>query len=139
MNKVLPRTTIHRLSENVPIVKLLVRRFTQHQKMVLGLFFLFTFVLIAAFYTRIQPPAVLDTYYHLAVGRQVWQTKSIQTTDDFIYSDVNRHYTSTEWLAGGIFYLFVKYLGISGMLVLKVILITVHNQYRPSHYLLRNP
>ncbi|HSX18813.1 MAG TPA: hypothetical protein VLE91_01625, partial [Candidatus Saccharimonadales bacterium] len=79
-----------------------------------------TVVLVAVFYIRIAPPAVLDTYFHLAVGRQVWETKQIPTRDDFIYSDVDKNYTSNVWLSGLIFYGFVKTFGIGGMLVLKV-------------------
>lgn len=86
-------------------------------------FFLGILFLACAFIVRIQPPAVLDTFFHLSVGRQVWETKQVPTRDDFVYADVNKNYTSNVWLSGLIFYAFVKTFGISGMLVLKAILI----------------
>jgi len=83
------------------------------------------FVLIAlilVFYaTAIQPSA--DTYWHLAVGRQVFQQKTIPRVDKFIYGPKDVSFNSVEWLSALLTYLAVKTWGLTAGLVLTRLLI----------------
>ena len=87
----------------------------------LNLLTLVTFILLGLFFAR-TIPLTRDTYFHLSIGRQVWQTKSIPTQDEFVYApkDKDKHFTSTEWLSGLIFYTFVKLVGIDGLIILRI-------------------
>ena len=84
---------------------------------------LLTFVLLGIYIARVNSPASsTDTWWHMSIGRQVAQEKKIPSEDKFVYGSADTHYTSTEWLAGLIFYGFVKYLGLNGLLILRVLL-----------------
>ena len=83
---------------------------------------IFVFLLLALFIALAVSPERHDTYWHLAVGRQVWQEKAIPTNDKFTYGSPDTRYTSTEWLAGLIFFVFVKYLGPSGLTLLRLVI-----------------
>lgn len=64
-----------------------------------------TFLLIVIFTFKFTYPLINDTYYHMSVGREVAKTGKIPTRDNFVYSQKNTEYTSTEWLSGLMFYL----------------------------------
>lgn len=66
-----------------------------------------------------------DTYYHLSIGRQVLNEKEAPSTDKFIYSIENPKYTSTEWLAGTIFYLSYVLLKTPGLLALEALVVMI--------------
>lgn len=79
-------------------------------------------IIVALFFIRSVHTAS-DAYWHMAVGRQIWQTHQIPTVDSFIYSSPNTHFTSTEWLYGLILFTFYQLLGFSGIIALRIILI----------------
>ncbi len=79
------------------------------------------FVLLGIYFARVRTVGdTADTYWHLAVGRQVWQQKEIPKTDDFIYGKADTHYTSTEWLSGLIFFLFDDFFGFKSLVILRI-------------------
>ena len=86
----------------------------------LNLVTLLTFLLLGLYFIR-AVSSTTDTYWHLAIGRQVWQTKAIPKVDDFVYGRSDRRFTSTEWLSGLIYYFIVKTFGFEGLVVLRVI------------------
>ena len=63
-----------------------------------------TFIFCALFFFRTNSLFVNDTYWHLAVGREVFETKKIPTQDNFVYGSTDTQYVSSEWLSGFIFY-----------------------------------
>lgn len=82
---------------------------------------LIVFVLLGIYFARVRTAGdTADTYWHLAVGREVWQQKQISKTDNFVYGKADTHYTSTEWLSGLIFYLSDKLFGFSGLTALRI-------------------
>ncbi len=83
---------------------------------------LIVFVVLGIYFARVRTPGdTADTYWHLAVGREVWQQKQISKTDNFVYGKADTRYTSTEWLSGLIFYFSDKLLGSSGLTALRVL------------------
>lgn len=83
---------------------------------------LIIFVVLGIYFARVRTAGdTADTYWHLAVGRQVWQQKQISKTDDFVYGKADTHYTSTEWLSGLIFYFSDKLFSSSGLTALRVL------------------
>lgn len=81
-----------------------------------------TLVFLGIYFVRVRVPAdTADTYWHLSVGREVWQSRVIPQKDNFVYGPSNSDYTSTEWLSGLIFYATVKYLGFGGLLLLRAL------------------
>lgn len=92
---------------------------------------IFTFLALTLFFL-VAPPTSSDTYWHLSVGREVWQTKKIPTNDTFVYGSKTTNYPSTEWLAGLIFYMFVHAFGNFGLPILRTILgiITIYVFYQ---------
>lgn len=84
-----------------------------------------SFILLVLFIKIYLPAAPADTYYHLAVGRQIYQEKKIPTEDNFIYAPQDKHITSTEWLSGLIFFLFVKYFGLNGLYISRIIFASI--------------
>ncbi len=63
-----------------------------------------TFIFCALFFLRTNSLFVNDTYWHLAVGREVAQTKKIPIQDNFVYGSPDTHYVSSEWLSGLIYF-----------------------------------
>ncbi len=87
----------------------------------INLTILAVFILLGIYFIRVRSVGdTADTYWHLAVGRQVWQEKHISQTDDFVYGKADTHYTSTEWLSGLIFFMFAKFLGFESLVILRV-------------------
>ena len=83
---------------------------------------LFGLVAIYLATTRYAPGSG-DTYWHLALGRQVLEEKTIPTNDKFVYSYDNPEFVSIEWLSGVVSYLFtLSPLGLNGLIILRVIL-----------------
>lgn len=83
------------------------------------LILLFTFLLLSVYFFRVHSSAVNDTFFHLAVGREVVQTHQIPQVDDFVYGAKSTKYVSSEWLSGVIFYLTLKSFGFTGLVVLR--------------------
>ena len=87
-----------------------------------SLIFFITFSLLTALLIKVYPPAApTDTFYHLSVGRQVYQEKKIPHEDNFIYAPEDRKITSVEWLSGLIFFIFVKFFGLKGLYIPRLI------------------
>ena len=83
---------------------------------------LIIFVALGIYFVRVRTTGdTADTYWHLAVGRELWQQKQIPKTDNFVYGKAETHYTSTEWLSGLGFYLPVKYLGLESLVAIRLI------------------
>lgn len=81
-----------------------------------------TFIVITLFFARTINSAS-DTYWHMAIGRQMWETHQIPKEDKFVYSAQDTHFTSTEWLYGLILFIFYKSFGYTGIVVLRLLLI----------------
>ena len=90
-------------------------------KLQANLLVIFAFILIAVFFVRVISPTT-DTYFHLSIGRQIWQTHKIPVQDSFVYSSSNPDFISTEWLSGLIFFTMVKAFGLNGLTLLRLIL-----------------
>ena len=64
-----------------------------------------------------------DTYWHLAIGRRVFEEKAIPKIDTFTYGSPETSFTSTEWASGLIMYAFVQTLGLNtGLLLLRIVI-----------------
>ena len=81
-----------------------------------------TFTIIALFFAR-AVKSTSDTYWHMAIGRQIAETHQIPTEDKFVYSATNTHFTSTEWLYGLTLFTINKFFGFAGIVILRVLLI----------------
>lgn len=81
---------------------------------------IFAFVLLGFYFLRTHPLTTNDTYFHLAVGREVTQTHKIPTQDNFVFGSVNTNYISAEWMAGLIFYLLTESFGIQSLFILRI-------------------
>src|SRR3989344_7963020 len=82
---------------------------------------IFTFLLLAIFFFRINNQLLQDTYWHMAVGKEVLETKKIPTHDNFVYGSKSTNYTSTEWLSGLIFFETYEKFHIFGLSLLKML------------------
>lgn len=80
-----------------------------------------TFTLIAIFFAAAVSTSS-DTYWHMAVGREVIQTKQIPTQDNFTYGQKDKTFNSTEWLSGLIFYSFFQNFGQNGLVILRIVI-----------------
>src|SRR3990167_8870203 len=82
-----------------------------------------SFFLLALYIVRVYPPAFsADTYWHLSIGRQVFEEKQIPKYDKYVYGPSDTSFTSTEWLAGLIYFLSVKLLGVNGLVFIRLFL-----------------
>ncbi len=78
------------------------------------------FLLLSVFFaTAIKTSA--DTYWHLAVGRQIIAERAIPTTDKFIYGPIDKTFNSVEWLFDIVLYSFENLLGMFGVTILRVL------------------
>lgn len=65
-------------------------------------------------------PGTSDAYWHMAIGRYVWETKTIPKKSPFVFAYENTNFVSTEWLAGLISYLAtLSPLGLGAIYVLR--------------------
>ncbi len=80
----------------------------------------FLLILSIFFISSHIAPGSTDAYWHLAVGRQVWQEKKVVQEDKFIYGSQNHYFTSVEWLSGLITYALVKTASVNSIYVLRV-------------------
>jgi hypothetical protein len=64
-----------------------------------------------------------DLPRHLLTGRVIIETKSIPTTEPFVYPYEGRPYVSHEWLADVIFYLVHNTFGLAGIVLLAALLL----------------
>lgn len=87
----------------------------------LKLIVVINFLLLGLFFSTTAQTSG-DTFWHLAIGRRLFQEKSIPKTNTFVYGSEDKNFTSTEWLSGLIFYSFVKYFGEQGLIMLRLIL-----------------
>lgn len=78
------------------------------------------FIFIAMFLTR-SVSSTSDTYWHLAIGKQIFEQKKIPQVDPFVYSQTSPKFTSTEWLSALIFYSSYKIFGYSGIAILRIL------------------
>lgn len=100
-----------------------------------------TFLLLGVLLIKIYPPASpTDTFYHLAVGREVYESKKIPTRDNFIYDLEIKEFVSVEWLSGLIFYSFVKFLGFQGLYIPRFVfgLLTFYFLYKSLKIFISN-
>jgi len=80
-----------------------------------------TLILIAIFFaTAITTSS--DTYWHMAVGREIVQTKHIPTQDNFTYGQKDKSFNSSEWLSGLIFYSLFQNFGQNGLVILRILI-----------------
>ncbi len=61
-----------------------------------------------------------DTFWHLSVGKQVWQTKAIPAQDTFVYGPEDKTFISVEWLSGLIYYLPNKAIGDKSIVLIRI-------------------
>ena len=77
----------------------------------------------SVFFAAIFPPIVsFDTYFHLAVGREVAITHQIPKTDSFTFVGAGREWISNEWLAGLVLYFIYDNFHENGILALRTAL-----------------
>ena len=55
-------------------------------------------LLAAVFLACLKPMADPDTFWHLAVGREMWQTHALVRTETFSFTDAGAPWTDFEWL-----------------------------------------
>ncbi len=79
------------------------------------------FAILAIFFA-ISIKTSADTYWHLAVGRQILETKSIPHTDTFIYGPIDKTFNSVEWLFDIFLYSFENLFGMLGVTLLRVLI-----------------
>lgn len=76
---------------------------------------IFTFFLLGIYFVRSHTaPGSTDSYWHLSLGRQIWQQKSIPSHDRFVYGPSKNEFylnRSTEWLSSFLMYVPVHFLG----------------------------
>ncbi len=63
-----------------------------------------------------------DSFYHLAAGKLIWQTKSIPRTDVFSLTAAGRPWVAHEWLAEVIFYGVYAAAGYRGIMIFCALL-----------------
>src|SRR3990167_4939195 len=100
---------------------------------------LITFIVLGLFFARSIAPSA-DTFWHLAVGRQVWQDKKIPTYDKFIYGPKDQTFNSVEWLSALSFYLVVKNFGLNGLAIFRAMigLFTLYLIYKTLNLITNN-
>ncbi|MGD0884966.1 MAG: tetratricopeptide repeat protein [Thermodesulfovibrionales bacterium] len=86
-------------------------------RIIIVLFLLSVFLLAI---TKIQDT---DTWTHLSFGRWIWEHKSIPLQEPFI--DTGKPLSYTNWLFGFVFYAAYHFFGVSGVILLKAIIITL--------------
>ncbi len=64
-----------------------------------------------------------DLPRHLLMGKYILQTKTVPTTEPFIYPYLNRPYVSHEWLADVVFYMTYAAAGLAGIVALSAFLL----------------
>lgn len=89
--------------------------------------FIILLIITAIYIPRTRySPGTSDAYWHLAIGRYVWQEKKIPDRSPFVFAYENTNFTSTEWLAGLIYYLTtLTPLGLTSVLILRSILTVI--------------
>ncbi|OGE09181.1 hypothetical protein A3A60_01330 [Candidatus Curtissbacteria bacterium RIFCSPLOWO2_01_FULL_42_26] len=80
----------------------------------------FTFLALAVYWT-VTVTTSADTYWHMSIGRNVWQQKAIPANDPFTYGSPKTNYTSVEWLSGTIMYGAVSLMGVKGLILIRLI------------------
>lgn len=90
------------------------------------------FVSLALYFLNSHPLTTNDTYFHLSVGREVFQTHKIPTQDNFVFGSVNTNYVSAEWMTGLVFYVLTENFGIQSLFLLRIVcgLLTIFFLYR---------
>jgi hypothetical protein len=77
---------------------------------------LFKIVLfVGIFALATQASAVADTWWHLASGRYIWQTRSVPLHDPFSFTVAGRPWTDVYWLAQLAMYLLYCLAGFGGL------------------------
>lgn len=75
-----------------------------------------TFFILGLYFARSHTaPGSTDSYWHLSLGRQIWEQKSIPNRDQFIYGSLKNEFylnRSTEWLSSLLMYIPVKFFGL---------------------------
>ncbi|MEK7507196.1 MAG: hypothetical protein AAB585_01450 [Patescibacteria group bacterium] len=65
-----------------------------------------------------------DIGRHLKTGEVIWQTKSVPQTNLFSYTEPDRPFINHHWLSEVVFYWINRLVGLPGLIVLKVIILT---------------
>ncbi len=65
-----------------------------------------------------------DIGRHLKLGEIIWQTKSVPATNLFSYTEPDHPFINHHWLSEVIFYLTSRWVGLKGLIGLKVLVIT---------------
>lgn len=89
------------------------------QKLVLILLLAFA----SLYFAKVHPPvASTDSYFHLAIGREVTKTHQIPKVDKFTFVADGKPYIANEWLSGLIFYEVYQKWQEAGILALRALL-----------------
>ena len=78
-------------------------------------FTLLTLTLLAVFLACYQPIWDPDTYWHLAIGREIWQTHHLVGTETFSFTARGVPWVDTEWLFHVFAYPLWKLFGYTGL------------------------
>lgn len=65
-----------------------------------------------------------DIGRHLKTGQIIWQTREVPKINLFSFTEPNHPFINHHWLSEVIFYLLSLFVGLKGLIVLKVVLIT---------------
>src|SRR3989344_8670347 len=99
-----------------------------------------TFLIVGVFFVK-AVHSDTDMYWHLSLGRLVWETHKIPTIDPFVYGSDSANFVSVEWLAGLIYYVLVKSFGMDVVVVVLRVLvgvITIFTLYLTTNLLTKN-
>ncbi|PKM79909.1 MAG: hypothetical protein CVU89_16155 [Firmicutes bacterium HGW-Firmicutes-14] len=83
-----------------------------------GFFLLLLFSLAAG-----QPISDTDIWWHLRVGRYIWQNSMIPGTDPFSFSNMGHLWITHEWLSEVIYYLSYQYGNLYGLVTVNLLLL----------------
>lgn len=79
--------------------------------------FLLGFTLLAVYFACSQPLWDPDSYWHLAVGREIWRTHHLVRIDTFSFTAYGTQWADTEWLFHFFGYGLWKLFGYSGLTI----------------------
>ncbi|PIS42087.1 MAG: hypothetical protein COT24_05440 [Candidatus Kerfeldbacteria bacterium CG08_land_8_20_14_0_20_40_16] len=95
----------------------------QNQRIIYLIVLILAFSVIFAI--CVFPVEDADTWMHLKYGEHILETKSLPQYDFFSYTVTGTRDVDHEWLAQVILYLVYKYLGFSGLVLFKTLIILI--------------
>jgi tetratricopeptide (TPR) repeat protein len=85
---------------------------------------LLVFFLLSVFILSIIRVEDTDTWMHLSMGKLIWGLKGLPATEPFVYPAFGEPFSYSSWLFGLIYYLSYLGLNITGVILLKAVVIT---------------